>query len=65
MVVGQPELSDALRRGGVVDQLWPRVCPTLLGDGRPITRAAARLPVAQTTTYRCGMVELRYRVGGA
>lgn len=62
---GGAELTDALLKAGLVDELWLSVHPILLGSGKLLFRPYEnRMPLTllESKTYDTGLVSLRYRI---
>jgi dihydrofolate reductase len=62
---GGAELSDALMKEGLVDELWLSVHPILLGNGKALFRKQNRrskLTLLKSETYETGLVSLRYSI---
>lgn len=62
---GGAELSDALMKEGLVDELWLSVHPILLGSGKALfnkQNSRTKLSLLQSKTYETGLVSLRYRI---
>jgi dihydrofolate reductase len=62
---GGAELSDALMKEGLVDELWLSVHPILLGSGKALFRGQddrSRLTLLKSKTYETGLVSLRYHI---
>lgn len=65
-VLGGGDVASQFAEAGLLDELLLTVVPVVLGSGKPLF--AQGLPAAAqltgTTTYRTGMVELRYSLRG-
>ncbi|WP_316741983.1 dihydrofolate reductase family protein [Pedobacter antarcticus] len=62
---GGAELSDALMKEGLVDELWLSVHPVVLGSGKPLFRGqnkTAKLTLLKSKTYETGLVSLWYAI---
>ncbi|RQO65919.1 dihydrofolate reductase [Pedobacter sp. KBW06] len=62
---GGAELSEALMKAGLVDELWLSVHPILLGSGKALFSkqdSRTKLSLLQSKTYETGLVSLRYRI---
>lgn len=62
---GGAELSDAMMKAELIDELWLSVHPILLGSGKPLFRAQngrQQLTLLESKTYETGLVSLRYRI---
>ncbi|ETZ21978.1 dihydrofolate reductase family protein [Pedobacter sp. V48] len=62
---GGAELTDALMKEGLVDELWLSVHPILLGDGKTLfgkQNIRRKLTLLQSKTYETGLVSLRYSI---
>jgi len=64
MYVGGAEIASSLRRLGWIDEYWLFVHPVVLGRGKPAFPAmdgSINLRLAETRTFRSGVVFLRYQ----
>lgn len=62
---GGAELTDALMKAGLVDEIWMSVHPILLGKGKPLFRPyenRMQLTLLESKAYGTGLVSLRYRI---
>lgn len=62
---GGAELTDALMKEGLVDELWLSVHPILLGDGKALFRkqnSRRKLTLLQSKIYETGLISLRYGI---
>ncbi|MBC8988348.1 dihydrofolate reductase [Pedobacter sp. N36a] len=62
---GGAELSDAMMKADLIDELWLSVHPILLGSGKPLFRvqdSQHQLRLLESKTYETGLVSLRYRI---
>ena len=65
---GGAELTDALLKAGLVDELWLSVHPILLGSGKLLFRPHENrigLTLLESKTYNTGLVSLRYNINQA
>ncbi len=62
---GGAELTDAMMKERLVDELWLSVHPILLGSGKPLFRqqdGRTQLVLLDSKTYETGLVSLRYGI---
>lgn len=62
---GGAELTDALMKEGLVDELWLSVHPILLGDGKTLFHKKdnrTKLTLLKSKTYESGLVSLNYSI---
>jgi len=62
---GGAELSDALMKEGLVDELWLSVHHILLGSGKALfskQNSRTKLSLLESKTYETGLVSLRYSI---
>jgi dihydrofolate reductase len=62
---GGAELSDALMKEGLIDELWLSVHPILLGGGKALFRkqnSRTKLTLLKSKTYETGLVSLYYSI---
>lgn len=62
---GGAELSDALMKEGLVDELWLSVHPIILGGGKALfskQNRRTKLRLLNSKTYETGLVSLRYSI---
>lgn len=64
-VLGGGDVASRFAEAGLLDELLLTVVPVVLGAGKPLFARGLpdTLQLAGTTTYRTGMVELRYVTG--
>ncbi|NQX40606.1 Dihydrofolate reductase [Pedobacter steynii] len=65
---GGAELSDALMKEGLVDELWLSVHPILLGSGKALfnkQNSRTKLRLLRSKTYETGLVSLCYSINNA
>jgi dihydrofolate reductase len=62
---GGAELTDALMKEGLVDELWLSVHPILLGNGKALFRkqtSRIKLTLLKSKTYETGLVSVNYSI---
>jgi dihydrofolate reductase len=62
---GGAELSNALMKEGLVDELWLSVHPILLGSGKALfnkQNSRTKLRLLRSKTYETGLVSLCYSI---
>lgn len=62
---GGAELSDALMKENLVDELWLSVHPILLGSGKSLfhkQNKSVKLTLQKSKTYKTGLVSLWYTI---
>ncbi|WP_316822936.1 dihydrofolate reductase family protein [Pedobacter gandavensis] len=62
---GGAELTEAMMKEGLVDELWLSVHPILLGAGKSLfhqQQHRTQLELLESKTYETGLVSLRYRI---
>ncbi|RYY49087.1 MAG: reductase [Chitinophagaceae bacterium] len=60
VVWGSLSLAQSLLEANLVDVIETRVCPTVLGNGRPLFPSKMNLRLEETKRYNSGLVLLRY-----
>jgi dihydrofolate reductase len=61
---GSISLAQSLMSEGLIDEYHLRVCPVVLGKGRPLFADSIKTPgmkLLETKAYKAGLVSLRYK----
>jgi dihydrofolate reductase len=53
-------LVNSLVEHGLVDEYWIKLCPTAIGEGRPLFRARTPLALVDAKAWDSGTLTLRY-----
>ncbi len=65
VMFGSCTLAGRLLQLGLIDELWLRIHPVILGSGRPLFQEMdqqRRLKLTESKRFRSGLVQLKYQI---